>query len=299
MSSVNGEKSGNKIWLIPAIIFLAIGIVFGGIFGFKYITILLAERQMDNLRESVNTVSDNDKPQVVEPVEDEPSEVIPEEEVIEYKPWEECTLEEKYARYSDEYGISIPEKNIDFEALKNGTNSDIYAWIYIPELDVDDPVVQNPENDDFYLDHNLDKSAGYPGGIYTQKSYNSTDFEDRMTVIYGHNMRDNKRFSSLHRLEQQEEFEKCRYIFIYLPDDVRVYEITSAYVGSDTHILATHTWDDESWVEYLQGTLTTNGPDDSALDNYDFDKDDKALTLSTCIKNLPNNRYLVQGILLR
>ena len=257
---------------------------------------------MDSLRESVNTVSENDKPEVSEPKE-EPKEGNPEdasEELVEEKkPWDELTLEEKYARYSEDYGISIPEKNIDFEALKSGTNSDIYAWIYIPELDVDDPIVQNPENDDFYLDHNLDKSAGYPGGIYTQKTYNSTDFEDRMTVIYGHNMRDNKRFSSLHRLENKEEFENCRYIFIYLPDDVKVYEITSAYVGSDTHILATHTWDDESWVEYLQGTIETNGPDDSALSNYDFDKDDKALTLSTCIKNMPNNRYLVQGILLR
>ena len=64
--------------------------------------------------------------------------------------------------------------------------------------------LQHPDDDAYYLNHNLDGTAGYTGGIYTEPTYNNTDFMDRMTVVYGHNMRDDKRFSSLHRLEDND-----------------------------------------------------------------------------------------------
>ena len=141
-------------------------------------------------------------------------------------------------------------------------------------------------------------SPGYPGGIYTEPTYNSRDFTDRMTVIYGHNMRDDKRFSSLHRLENKETFDSCKYIFIYTPDDIFVYRILAAYEGSNLHILATHGWNDETWLDYLNGIFDYDGPRDNSIGGYEFKSSDKAITLSTCIKNVPSQRYLVQGVLL-
>lgn len=87
-------------------------------------------------------------------------------------------------------GIEIPEKDIDFAALKE-ENSDVYAWIYVPGTNVDYPVLQHPTDDAYYLEHNMDGSKGLPGCIYSE-SVNTKDFTDPNTVLYGHNMKNGK-----------------------------------------------------------------------------------------------------------
>ena len=76
---------------------------------------------------------------------------------------------------------------VDIKKLQQEINPELYAWLYIPEIGIDTPVVQHPTDDEYYLNYNLDGSKGYPGGIYTEPTYNSKDFTDRQTVIYGHN----------------------------------------------------------------------------------------------------------------
>jgi sortase B len=78
-------------------------------------------------------------------------------------------------------GIEIPEKDIDFAALKE-ENSDVYAWIYVPGTNVDYPVLQHPTDDAYYLEHNMDGSKGLPGCIYSE-SVNTKDFTDPNTVL--------------------------------------------------------------------------------------------------------------------
>ncbi len=213
------------------------------------------------------------------------------------KTWSDYTLEEKYQAYLDTYGIEVPQKNLDFTELQQSTNSDIYAWLYVPGTNIDYPVVQHPTDDSYYLDYNLDGSKGYPGGTYTE-SCNNKEFTDRMTVIYGHNMKNGKGFGTLHNYEDKNFFQKQRYIYVYLPDDIKVYEIFAAYEGSSNHIIYGHEWTDESYVQYLSDTLEMTGERDHALDSYEFHADDLVLTLSTCVRNSPNQRYLVQGVLL-
>lgn len=269
---------------------MGIALISGGIYLKQYINKNSAERERERLAALVNAMPEQTEAarELQEPQtgpEGEPEE------------WEEYTLDEKYRAYLDIYGIEIPQKDIDFEELREQVNADIYAWIYVPGTDVDDPVVQHPSDDSYYLRYNLDGSKGYPGGIYTE-SCNDTDFSDRMTVIYGHNMKNGKGFGSLHNFEDEEVFEENRYIFIYLPDDIKVYEIFASYEGSSNHIIYGHEWNDESWVQYLSDTLLLTGKKDNALDAYEFYAEDLVLTLSTCVRNAPNERYLVQGVLL-
>lgn len=287
------KRDVKVIWLAAAIILAISAAVSGGIWLRREIIKNQAEEQRNELAEQVDSVEGDpsgEEPEVTEPEVTEP-------EVAE-KSWDEYTLEEKYSAYLDTYGIDVPSKNIDFEELREEVNEDIYAWIYVPGTDIDDPVVQHPTDDSYYLNFNLDGSMGYPGGIYTEGSCNSQDFTDRMTVIYGHNMIDGSGFGSLHNFEEEAVFNESRYIFIYLPDDIKVYEIFAAYEGSNAHIIYSHAWDDESWVQYLGDTLLLTGDKDHAVDSYEFEADDLALTLSTCIRNSPNQRYLVQGVLL-
>ena len=106
----------------------------------------------------------------------------------------------------EELGIEIPEKEIDFEQL-HIDNPDIYAWIYVPGTLVDYPVLQHPTDNSFYLEHNIDGSAGYPGCIYTEL-YNKKDFSDRNTLMYGHNMANGTMFATLHYYENSQNFEE-------------------------------------------------------------------------------------------
>lgn len=285
------QNKKKKIWLVLAVICCTVALISGGIGLRSYIIKNNAQKEREKLAEVVNAL-----PEQAEEVKELTNRQAETEDESE-KSWEEYTLEEKYQAYLHTYDIEIPQKDIDFEELQESVNEDIYAWIYIPGTDVDDPVVQHPTDDTYYLNYNLDGSKGYPGGIYTE-SCNNKEFSDRMTVIYGHNMKNRKGFGSLHNFGDEAVFDENRYIFIYLPDDIKVYEIFAAYEGSSNHIIYGHEWDDISWVQYLSDTLLLNGEKDNALDAYEFYADDLVLTLSTCVRNSPNERYLVQGVLL-
>ena len=125
-------------------------------------------------------------------------------------------------------GISVPEKNLDWNALWE-QNEDIYAWIYIPNTNIDYPVLQHATDDTYYLEYNLDGSKGRPGCIYSEHKYNSKDFMDFNTALYGHNMRVGTMFATLHNFEDSTFFNENRYIYIYLPDGtVYVYDIFAA-----------------------------------------------------------------------
>lgn len=197
-----------------------------------------------------------------------------------------------------EMEIPILEKAIDFEELQTNVNEDIYAWIYIPNSKIDYPVVQHPEDNNYYLNYNLDGSKGYPGCIYTE-NYNAKEFTDPNTVIYGHNMKDGSMFAGLHKYEDIEYFDANRYIYIYTPDELLVYEIFAAYEASNEHILYNHDFNNETvYSVYLDEVFTSHSMVCNLREEVEVTTEDRIITLSTCIANKPDNRYLVQGVLL-
>ena len=195
----------------------------------------------------------------------------------------------------EELGIIVPEKELDWEALAE-ENADIYAWIHIPNTNVDYPILQHPTDDNYYLDRNLDGSKGYPGCIYTQ-SLNDKDFTDPHTVLYGHNMKDGSMFANLHKFEDNLFFEENPYIFVYTPDKTYAYEIFAAYEFSDAHLLYAYDFSDpESFEEYIQDVKNVRTMTSHIKDQW-VGAEDKIITLSTCIGNKPNKRYLVSAVL--
>ena len=195
-------------------------------------------------------------------------------------------------------GITIPEKNLDWTILKE-TNSDIYAWIYIPNTNVDYPILQHENDDAFYLTHDIDGNKNKDGSIYSEKAYNTTDFTDFNTVLYGHNMRAKTMFATLHSFEDATFFEENRYVYIYMPDSVLVYEIFGAYKFSDKHLLANYsTISDAGKQMYLDEVFGIRDMSAHFREGVEVTVDNHILTLSTCIGGQPNNRYLVQGVLI-
>lgn len=197
-----------------------------------------------------------------------------------------------------ELGITVPEKNLDWEGLW-AQNEDIYAWIYIPGTNIDYPVLQHPSDDVFYLDHNLDGSAGYPGCIYTEPSWNYKGFMDRNTVLYGHDLLDGTMFTQLHNFEDEAFFQANRYAFIYMPDKVLAYDIFAAYEYTDEHLLYNYNLtSDAGYQEYLDKVFGVRDMGAHFRDGVQVGIQNKIITMSTCIADKPDNRYLVQGVLL-
>lgn len=192
---------------------------------------------------------------------------------------------------------ALADNPINFEALWQ-QNTDVYAWINIPSCSIDYPIVQSYEEDDsFYLHHNLEKQYQYSGCIYTEK-LNKKDFNDRNTVIYGHNMLDGTMFSNLLAYQEEAFFNDNPYIYIYMPGHKLTYMIFSAYRYDNRHILNSFDFsNDEVWETYLE---EAKNPKSLVVNKRDVNvtTDDKIITLSTCTGSNFEYRYLIQGVLI-
>lgn len=93
--------------------------------------------------------------------------------------------------------VEIP---IDFAALQE-QNPEVYAWIQIQDTNIDYPILQREGDNGYYLDHTIDGEKKTEGSIFTE-DYNSKDFEDPNTVIYGHDMKNGSMFQNLLSYQQ-------------------------------------------------------------------------------------------------
>lgn len=225
---------------------------------------------------------------------EEPEKVSPEPEATEAPQEEKDPL-----AILEEMGVPIPEKEVDFADLQENTNGDIYAWIHIPDTKIDYPVLQHPTDNSYYLNHNLDGSRGYPGCIYTE-DYNKKDFTDPNTVLYGHNMKNGTMFAGLHKYGDSEYLEEHPYIYIYTEEGLLAYEIFAAYQSGDEHILYAHDGfeDRKVYGKYLEEILNMRFMGSVLKEGAEVTEDSRIITLSTCISGKPDNRFLVQGVLL-
>lgn len=279
----NIKKNNVLRWVVVGI--FALGFLLCAIWLIGYIIqINKAEKEFEALKESY--VQETTPITVTpEPVETTSTDQVSTEETVEEK------------QYPGLDGYDVPEKSIDFEALKSEENEHIYAWITIPGTVIDYPIVQHPEDPDYYLNYNLDGTKGYPGGIYTQ-FYNSKDWEDANTVIYGHNMKNGSMFAGLHQYEDSVFFEEHPYVYIYSEDKIRVYEIFAAYEYADINLVTFFGLPGVmTYEEYLASIYSIDGMHNNFNTDIEVTTEDKIVTLATCIASKPNMRYLVQAVL--
>lgn len=297
----NQNKKKFNIWLVLTIIFLMLAI---GCIGYFIKTMIDNKNRADDMSNLLVSTPISSEASVAseESSESEPinssvdveisSEVETTQELVD--PFEDSVNKIKEA------GIPIPDLNVDIPALQESTNPHIYAWIYIPGTKVNYPVLQHPSDDAYYLNYNIDGTKGYPGCIYSEKTYNEKTFSDANTVLYGHNMKNGTMFGSLHKYEDEDFFYENRYIYVYTEERLLVYKIFAAYEHSNEHLLYNHSFDNAMiFYQYFEKVKAERNM------HRIFDEDveltgegQHIITLSTCINNQPNKRYLVQGVLI-
>ena len=206
--------------------------------------------------------------------------------------------EELASQVVDQSAMEEPKEvnPIDFQSLW-ALNTDVYAWIYVPGTEISYPVLQDAEDNSYYLEHTIEGEETLPGAIYSE-NYNSKDFSDYNTILYGHNMRNGTMFAGLHDFEDAEFVQQNRQIIIYLPDRQLTYRIIAVSIVDDSHLLYKYhhfnTEGQEAFWRELRNTDETGEYFDST---YQRTGDEHLLTLSTCIGSRPNNRLIVVGAL--
>lgn len=185
---------------------------------------------------------------------------------------------------------------IDFDGLHE-INSDIIAWIKIPGTNIDYPVLQSQEeDDDYYLNRTMEGQMGLPGSIYAEK-YDSPDFSDQVSVIYGHTLHDGTMFSELKKYNEKEFFDENPYVYIYLPDGTRKkFQIFAAVAFDDRYLIMSYafTYDQDfnRFISDLKACEVGNVNNDVKVE---FGS--PVITLSTCIDEYPEQRWLVNAVL--
>ncbi len=185
---------------------------------------------------------------------------------------------------------------VDFGELQ-AINPDVYAWITVPGTKVDYPIAQRAGDREFYLHHNINGAYEFAGMIYTE-DYNTTDFTDANTVIYGHNMHNDTMFTTLHYFEDRDFFDQHSEVIIYTPDDVLHYTIFAAYAYDSRHLMQSFDFSDpEVFDAYLDQVFAIRDMTAYFRDGVTVTAEDKIITLSTCFDGRDDERYLIQAVL--
>lgn len=187
---------------------------------------------------------------------------------------------------------------IDFKSLWK-INPEIYAWIHVPDTNIDYPILQHADEDQsYYLTRDIYGNTTSEGSIYTEY-YNSKSFMDPNTILYGHNMKDGSMFHNVRYFTKQDYFDEHQELYIYLPDKILQYEIIACYEYDDRHLLASFDfWDEEIYAGYLEDVMNPRSISAIVREGISLTIEDRLVTLSTCVANKPNNRRLLQAVLI-
>ena len=132
-------------------------------------------------------------------------------------------------------------------------NPECYAWLDIPDTEMSFPLVQPSEDLSWYLSHDFFGNEDEDGCIYTEY-YNSKDFGDPNTVVYGRNTA--KRFGGLHQYQDRDFFDSHSEILVYTGDEVLEYQVFAAYPFDDRHLLMNWDfWNPDVFSVYLTEIL--------------------------------------------
>lgn len=193
----------------------------------------------------------------------------------------------KSNKTENEYVEFVP--NVNFTELLK-INEDIIAWIYIPGTNISYPVVQGEDNS-YYVTHTVKKNQNKSGAIFLDKA-NLSDFSDTNSIIYGHNLQNNKMFSGLRKFLNSTYTKEHNEIILYTPNDeihYKVFAVFKANKESEIYINKNIS-DKEEFNMFLSNINTT-----SLYKGDKIEEIESILTLSTCINVDKDERIVVVG----
>ena len=163
----------------------------------------------------------------------------------------------------------------------------------------------------YYLRRNINKLDSIQGTIYLD---DRNTIDDQNLIIYGHftepgftnyegydpNIR--PMFTNLDLLLDKDNYDSNKVVYLFLKDEVRVYEVASVYLcplykdETDAYV---YTYDgyeyyitnytDDEFLKYKETVLASQ----RYSTDIELSNTDKYLTLQTCVENRPDLREIV------
>ena len=156
-------------------------------------------------------------------------------------------------------------------------------------------MVQSKDNKE-YLTKTFSDSDNKLGAIFMDMR--NTSFRDRNVFIYGHNMKvGGEMFSQLNAYADEEFCREHPYFYIYTAEGkVLQYQVFSAGVIKDTAENYQISYaSEEEFVRYLDLCKASSA---YAVD-VELNAESKIVSLSTCTNVRDDERFLVQGVLVK
>lgn len=198
-------------------------------------------------------------------------------------------------------GITIRPEEIDLDDVSylkvsnlnsiSKVNSDTKGWIYIPGskaeakgTPIDTAIVQTTDNE-YYLTHTFDKKENINGWIYADYRCNMESITSNYnTIIYGH-ARSYKMFGGLKDLDEAVEWYSNgnnHFIKINTFKDETVWQIFSWY-ETDIYFdyIKTDFANSTDFIRFAYDVQNKNQMT-GVFETFEFDENDRILTLSTC-----------------
>lgn len=194
----------------------------------------------------------------------------------------------------DEHEDSKIKYNVDFNTLKK-INNEVVAYIKVNNTNIDYVVVKGSDNS-YYLNHNFEKKVNIAGWIFADY-HNKFDELDKNIIIYGHNTKDGSMFGTLINILNKDwyENEDNHQVVLVTEKGTYYYQVFSTYsIKPEDYYINTefnNEFDFDIFIKNLKSR---------SIYNYgvDVSKDDKILTLSSCIGN-GNKRVVLHAKLIK
>jgi sortase B len=184
-------------------------------------------------------------------------------------------------------------------AVMKEQNDHTAGWLVVPNTGINDVVLHNAEDttNEYYLRRNFNKEDDFDGVYYTDFRAvfgdGSRDALGQNTCIFGHSMTDVEtdekytvKLGELHNFRDPAFAEKTPYLIFSTEKEVLVWEVFAVFIGNRNAF--PYNRNDLGTEEFYR--VVTEEVLPRSIYDYDVElnEDDKFLTFSTCIYNLPD-----------
>ena len=183
--------------------------------------------------------------------------------------------------------------DVDLKKLKE-KNNDTVGWLNVNNTNINYPFVKSSDND-YYLHHSFDKSYNNAGWVFLDYR-NNKNLTDKNNIIYGHHRVNNTMFTSLlNTLNESWYTNKDNHIIrVSLENENSLWQIISVYkIPVESYYITTKFNNDNEFITFLD-TISKRSIYNF---NYNVNKEDIILTLSTCYDD--DNRTVVHAKLIK
>lgn len=180
--------------------------------------------------------------------------------------------------------------SVDFDALLQ-ENGEIIGWLYCPDTPIHYPVAQAEDNS-YYLRRLLDGQWNAAGTLFLDYRSDAA-LSDGLSVVYGHNMKNDTMFGTLPGYRQQSYYDAHPTMFFLTPGQTYRLELLAGFAATEEDPIYSLPFSMEDGAALVE----------TAMERSDFvsqtapEPGDRFLALSTCLYGSQQSRYLLVGAL--